>query len=233
MDGAAAPVLPRHVGIIADGNRRWARQHGLPAWEGHLAGYTTLKEVLFELFEAGVEYLSIYTWSTENWQRPRPEVEKVMQLVYRMFTTDLKLFVDRGIQIRVLGIEDGLSDKLIKAIADSQAKTAHLTNGTLCVCFNYGGQREILDATRLLMTSGRDPADLTEADFAAALYAPEIPPLDMVVRTSGEHRLSNFMLWRAAYSEFLFFDKFLPDLRSEDVQTILTTYASRQRRFGG
>ncbi|MBL8159860.1 di-trans,poly-cis-decaprenylcistransferase [Candidatus Saccharibacteria bacterium] len=232
MDQESAPAVPRHVGIIADGNRRWAKQFGLPAWEGHLAGYNALKDAIFQLVDADVAYISTYIFSTENWQRPRPEVAKIMEITLRIFTSDLDEYMRRGIRIRVLGIKDGLSDKLVSAINDAETKSAHLAEATLCICFNYGGQREIIDATRRLLAEGVDPESVTEESFAQYLYAPDVPPVDIVVRTSGEHRLSNFMLWRAAYSEFLFIDKFLPDLRSEDVQAIIDAYGGRHRRFG-
>lgn len=225
---------PRHIGYIVDGNRRWARAHGLPAYEGHLAGYNALKDVIFAtLSHEGTEYVSIYIFSTENWKRPQKEVAKIMKLAMRVFKTDLNEFIERGVRIRVLGTEEGLTDELIEASRTAEAATAHLTGGTLCVCFNYGGQREIADAARRCIEDGLQPHEVDEAAIADRLYGSDVPAVDLVVRTSGEHRLSNFMLWRVAYSEFIFLDKYWPDMRPNDVTAIMETYKSRSRRYGG
>ena len=225
--------LPRHLGYILDGNRRWARSHNLPTYEGHLAGYNSLKEVLFETFDQGVEYVSIYAFSTENWKRGEGETGKLMKLAMQVFKHDLKEFIDKGIRIRVLGAADGLEDKLVSAAEVAQEKTAQFAGKTLCICFNYGGQREIADAAAQCVRDGLSADEVTEDALAARLYQPDVPPVDMVVRTSGEQRLSNFMLWRIAYSELLFIDKYWPDMRPEDVTIILEEYALRQRRHGG
>lgn len=224
--------VPRHIGYILDGNRRWAKTHGLPAYEGHLAGYEALKQVIFETIDSGVEYVSLYAFSTENWKRGEGEVGKLMRLTMQVFKTDLKEFITRGIRIQVLGVEDGLSDKLIKAAEDAEAKTANLTNGTVCICFNYGGQREIADAAVQIVKKGIAPEDITEETIAQHLYKPDVPPIDLVVRTSGEQRISNFMLWRLAYAEFMFLEKFWPDMRADDVHDIIETYNRRDRRIG-
>lgn len=224
--------VPRHIGYILDGNRRWAKSHGLPTYEGHLAGYDALKQVIFETAATGVEYVSIYAFSTENWKRGEGEVGKLMKLALHAFKKDLHEFIERGIRIRVMGVEDGLSDKLIAASRDAEAKTAHLTASTLCICFNYGGQREIVDAARSLIKEGVEAEEVTEELFAERLYVPDVPPVDLVVRTSGEQRLSNFMLWRIAYSEFIFLEKYWPDMRPRDVHDIIETYNTRHRRIG-
>lgn len=225
-------VVPRHVGYIIDGNRRWARQHGLPTYEGHLAGYDALKQVLFESFEAGIQYVSVYAFSTENWKRDSGEVGKLMKLAMRVLGADLGEFIKRGIQIKVLGVADGLNDKLVETARNAEAKTAHLSRGTLCICFNYGGQREIIDAARSIVAAGLTPAEIDEKVFEKHLYAPDIPTVDVIVRTSGEQRLSNFMLWRAAYSEFIFLEKLWPDMRTDDVHAIIAEYQKRERRLG-
>lgn len=228
------PAPPRHIGYIVDGNRRWAKKHGLPPYEGHLAGYNALKDVIYEtLAQDGVEFMSIYIFSTENWKRPEREVGKIMKLAMRVFKSDLSEFVERGIRIRVLGIEDGLTDEFIDAAHRAQEVTKDLVNGTLCVCFNYGGQRELVDAARRCIEDGLSPEEVTEQAIAERLYAPDVPPVDLVVRTSGEHRLSNFMMWRTAYSEFIFLDKLWPDMKPADVAAIIETYQSRSRRYGG
>lgn len=224
--------MPRHIGYILDGNRRWAKSHGLLSYEGHLAGYDALKEVIFATVEAGVEYVSVYAFSTENWKRGEGEVGKLMKLVVHAFKKDLKEFVQRGIRIRVLGVEDGLDDKVIQAARDAVAQTEHLTAGTLSLCFNYGGQREIVDAARAMVAGGLAPEEVTAESFEKHLYQPDVPAVDVVVRTSGEQRLSNFMLWRIAYSEFIFIEKYWPDMRAEDVHGIITMYNERNRRIG-
>lgn len=226
--------VPTHIGYIVDGNRRWAKKHGLPAYEGHLAGYSSLNDVVLETLAVdGVEYVSIYIFSTENWKRPEKEVAKIMGLAMRIFKSELKVFIEKGIRIQVMGIEDGLSDELIKAAREAERVTENLTNGTLCICFNYGGQREIVDAARRCIEDGLSPDEVTEETLAARLYTPNVPQVDLIVRTSGEHRLSNFMLWRSAYSEFIFLDKLWPDMRKEDVTAIIEEYKSRSRRYGG
>lgn len=227
-------VAPKHIGYIVDGNRRWAKKHGLPPYEGHLAGYNALSDVVLEtLNQDGVEFVSIYIFSTENWKRPQKEVAKIMQLAMRIFKNELKQYIEKGIRIKVLGVEEGLSDELIDASRKAEAATKDLKNGTLCICFNYGGQREIVDAARRCIEDGLSPDEVTEAAISARMYAPDVPPVDLVVRTSGEHRISNFMLWRVAYSEFIFLQKLWPDMRTEDVTAIINEYKSRSRRYGG
>lgn len=226
-------MVPRHIGYILDGNRRWARKHGLPVYEGHLAGFNVLKDVVKATADAGVSYISLYAFSNENWKRSEGEVNKLMQIAMKLFKHDVQELIDNNIRLKVLGRREGLSDALQTAIEEAEAATAHLTKATVCVCFNYGGQQEVVDAVRALVRDGIAPEQIDEAAIASRLYEPEVPPMDLVVRTSGEQRISNFMLWRLAYSEFLFLDKFWPDMRPEDVTEIIETYAARSRRFGG
>lgn len=225
--------IPTHIGYIVDGNRRWAKQHGLPAYEGHLAGYNAIKDIAVATFDAGVEYMSAYVFSTENWKRSEAEVGKLMGLVLRLLTADLPMFDERNIRLRILGTRERLSDKIIQAIEEAEARTAHNTAGTLALCFNYGGQQELADAYARMLEAAVAPQQVTPELISSYLYAPEVPPIDIVVRTSGEQRLSNFMLWRAAYSEFLFLEKQWPDMTSDDVTAILEEYMRRSRRFGG
>ena len=225
--------LPRHVGFIVDGNRRWAKQHGLPAYEGHLAGYNSLKDVLLETLRRGVKYASAYVFSTENWKRSEEEVGHLMKLFVKMLEADVSIFLDNNIKLRVIGSRDGLSDALIKVIDNAEEKTRNLTGGELLLCLNYGGHLEIADAVKKVIRSGISAEDVTPELIAQNLYAPEVPPCDLIVRTSGEQRLSNFMLWRAAYSELMFIDKHWPDMTTDDVAVILDEYARRNRRFGG
>lgn len=155
-----------------------------------------------------------------------------MGLTLRAFKRDLKEFIERGIRVRILGTEEGLDKKVIKAGHEAEAQTKDLTRGTVCICFNYGGQREIIDATKKLIEQKIDPEKIDETVFAENLYHPEVPPLDLMVRTSGEQRLSNFMLWRAAYAELIFLEKNWPDMRAEDIYEIIKIYQTRQRRHG-
>ncbi|MET0779422.1 MAG: polyprenyl diphosphate synthase [Candidatus Saccharimonadales bacterium] len=225
-------TVPQHLGFILDGNRRWARSHSLPEFDGHLAGYTALKEVLRAAFDQKVSYVSVYAFSNENWQRDGQEVSNLMRLVVRAVTSDLKELVKNRVKVRFLGRTDGLSDKVIKAIEKAQEATQHFDQATLAICFNYGGQQEIIDATKRCIQDGLQPEDITEKSMSDRMYASDVPPIDMVVRTSGEHRLSNFMLWRIAYSEFMFIDKYWPDMTKQDVTDIIKEFNRRSRRFG-
>lgn len=224
---------PTHIGYIVDGNRRWAKKHGLPAYEGHLAGYEALKDVVIETANAGVKYVSLYTFSTENWKRAEEEVSGLMRLMMRLFKTDLHILIDEDLRLVVLGSREGLPDKMNEAIDVAEQKTVHCAKATIAVCFNYGGQQELVYATQQLIEKGVEAKDVTVELLAQNLYQPQVPPCDLIVRTSQEQRLSNFMLWRSAYSELIFMEKFWPDMRKTDVTAIIEEYNQRQRRFGG
>lgn len=228
-----AQTVPQHIGFIVDGNRRWAKQHGLPAYEGHLAGYNGLKEVLLETLRRGVKYASAYVFSTENWKRSQEEVGHLMGLLLKVLEADVPVFLEHNVRLRVIGSREGLSETLVKAIDRAEEKTKDLTGGDLLLCLNYGGHLEIADAVKKIIQSGVGADEVTSELVAENLYAPDVPPCDFIVRTSGEQRLSNFMLWRAAYSELLFLEKHWPDMHAEDVANILEEYSKRQRRFGG
>ncbi|HEX4662091.1 MAG TPA: polyprenyl diphosphate synthase, partial [Candidatus Saccharimonadales bacterium] len=225
--------LPQHVGYIIDGNRRWAKAHGLPKYEGHLAGYNAIKQTVIDTIGSGVKFVSVFVFSTENWKREAKEVENLMQLTLRLAKVDVKELIDHDIRVLFVGSREGLSDKLNAAIDESEAKTAHLTAGTVCICFNYGGHREVVDAVKAIVREGTHEADVTDQLITDHLYQPDVPPIDIVVRTSGEQRISNFMLWRIAYSELLFLEKNWPDMTKQDVAAILEEYTRRKRRFGG
>lgn len=225
--------VPNHIGYIVDGNRRWAKKHGLPAYEGHLAGYNVVQDIAKATLDAGVKYMSAYIFSTENWKRSKDEVDKLMGLVLKMLTADLPIFEKYDIKLKVLGSREGVSDRIQKAIKDAESKTANNKTGTLALCFNYGGQTEIVDAFKKIIKSGVSADEVTTELIEKNLYEPEIPPVDLIVRTSGEQRISNFMLWRAAYSEMMFIDKYWPDMTKQDVEYIIKEYNKRFRRFGG
>lgn len=224
---------PTHIGFIVDGNRRWAKQHNLPAYEGHLAGHVALREVLRTAVEAGVRFITFYVFSTENWKRSQDEVNRLMGMTIRFSKEDLQELIKQEVRVRVLGARQELSDKVRSVVEDAEEKTKHFTRATVAFCFNYGGQREIIQAAQQCMADGLQPGEITEDAIRSRLYCPDIPDVDIVVRTSGEQRLSNFMLWRAAYSEFLFLDKMWPDMRASDVHAIIKEYTQRNRRFGG
>ncbi len=221
--------LPQHVGLILDGNRRWAKQQGLPTLEGHRRGSTVFKDIAFHAFERGVQNVSAYVFSQENWERTEEEVGYLMQLVLKAVEQYLDEFQERGIRLVILGRRDGLRSKVISAIKRAEEKTKDNTNGTLALCFNYGGQQEIVDAAQAVIENGQE---LTTQSLSSALYQPQVPNLDLVIRTSGEQRLSGFMLWRAAYAELYFSDKMWPAFTAADFDQALQAYADRERRFG-
>ena len=226
-------VIPKHIGFIIDGNRRWAKKHGLPTYEGYLAGYNAIKEVLIEALNRGVSYASAYVFSTENWKRTAEEVSSLMGLLLKVLEADLLMFEKNNVRLRVIGTREGLSNAIIKAIDRAEEFTKGFDGGELLLCLNYGGHLEISDAVKKMIRSGVSADEVTPELIAQNLYAPEVPPCDLIVRTSGEQRLSNFMLWRAAYSELMFIDKNWPDMTKDDVSVILEEYKNRNRRFGG
>lgn len=221
-----------HIGFIVDGNRRWAKERGLSSYDGHLEGYKVLKDLTKKSFECGIKYVSAYVFSTENWSRDTDEVSKLMGLVMKLLSTDMSLFTDNDIKLKIIGSKDNLSEDIIRAIKQAEDVTKNNKSGTLVLCFNYGGKLEIIDSIKNLIRKGCDINQLDEKMIDENIYAPEIPTLDMIVRTSGEKRLSNFMLWRSAYSEIMFIDKKWPDMTVDDINVIIDEYNNRSRRFG-
>lgn len=224
--------VPKHVAIIMDGNRRWAKEHGVPSLRGHQKGQETLHRLTKYAFGHGVEYLSVYAFSTENWQRTQDEVGYLMRQVAKALTEYTDEFVAEGARIVFLGARDDLDAKVRNAIEQAEAATANNDKATLAVCFNYGGQQEIVDTTKALIGAGIPAADINPELFAQKLYQPDVPPIDLLIRTGGEQRLSNFMLWRAAYAELAFTDTLWPDFSDEEFAGHLADYAGRARRFG-
>lgn len=223
---------PGHVGIILDGNRRWARANGLETLEGHKRGSEVFKTVSLGLFERGVKYVSGFIFSTENWQRKADEVDYLMRLVIKAVEIHLDEYHKNNIRIRILGMRDNLKPSVLKAIEKTERKTADNTGGTLALCFNYGGREEIVEATKKLIASGVSPYEVDQQMVSSQMYAPEIPDIDLLVRTSGEQRLSGFMMWRAEYAELLFTQKHWPDITLADFDGFLDEYNQRKRRFG-
>jgi undecaprenyl diphosphate synthase len=228
----SAASVPRHLGIIVDGNRRWAREHGLPIYEGHKAGYKVMEMVLDEAMDRGVEYVSMYAFSTENWNRPADEVKQLMKLFMWIFKHELENLKKHGVRVHVLGSKVRLGKALLKAIHNAEEETKEFTRGTLLLCLDYGGQQEIVDVMKRLAAEGITPEEITAEQISAALERDGIPPVDLIIRTSGEQRLSNFMLWNAAYSELMFTDTKWPDMTVQEFDGMLDDYASRHRRFG-
>ena len=219
-------VLPKHLGFIVDGNRRWARERGLPTLEGHRRGIELVADIAEECHKQGVKIVSFYIFSTENWNRSKEEVEYLMDLVEKCLKKFIKRCLKTDTKIAILGTKERLSDRLKEAVKEAEEKTRECKENILGLCFNYGGKQEIVDAANKI------EGEVTIEKLEANLYHPEVPALDMVIRTSGEQRISGFMLWRVAYSEMLFLDKKWPDMTREDVGLILGEFAGRQRRFG-
>jgi len=215
-----------------DGNRRFAKEQGKPSYEGHLAGHETLKNVGDWCLEAGVKYLTVFGFSTENWKRSGDEVEFLMKLFYRAVTEELETFNKKGIRLRILGRREGLSLELAEAFDKAEKSTAGNTNANLSLAINYGGRIEILDAVKKILTEGVSAEKITEELFASKLTTNGMPDPDLILRTSGEKRLSGFLTWQSVYSELIFIDKHWPALTREDFNAILEEFANRQRRFG-
>jgi undecaprenyl diphosphate synthase len=230
---SSAPSVPRHVGIIMDGNGRWARRRNRPHSFGHRAGVRAIKRVMYGCEELGIEVLSVYAFSTENWTRPRAEVRALMRLFHETLEREFDEIHGRGIRILVSGRRSELSPRMRERIADAEAKTARNRNGTLNVCLNYGGRAELVDAVRSLIGSGARAEDVDEASLASQLYQPDLPDVDLIIRTAGESRMSNFMLWQAYYAELRVTDTLWPDFDVPDLERAIADYQGRVRRFGG
>jgi undecaprenyl diphosphate synthase len=226
-------ALPKHIGFILDGNRRWASKEGLPKLVGHKKGYENLKNIAQECFDMGIEVVSAYIFSTENWKRDEAEVSYLMDLALKIFSNDLDELIQKGIRVVVSGTKNRLDPKIIKAIDESTERTADNHKGTINLCFNYGGQQEIADAVVRIIGAGLPAESITPAVIRDYLYHPELPPVDYIVRTSGEQRLSNFLLWDSAYAELQFVPVHWPAFNKKDLIESLDEYQHRQRRFGG
>lgn len=227
---------PLHVAVVMDGNGRWAKKRGLPRTLGHRAGVEALKRTVSAAPDLGVGWLTVFGFSTENWSRPAAEVSELMALPKRYFESDIARLEREGVRVRVIGRREGLSAELVRLIADAEARTAHNSRFYLNIAFNYGGQADIADAARRFaeeVAAGRaKPSDLTEQTFAGLLATAGTPPPDLIVRPSGEQRLSNFLLWEAAYAELVFQDVLWPDYGEEHLRAALAAFAARDRRYG-
>ena len=225
--------LPKHVAFIMDGNGRWAEQRRLPRLEGHRAGVENVRPVIKSLNEHGIEYVTLYAFSTENWSRPEDEVSGLLRLLEEVIAKEARELHKNGVKIRHIGRLEGLSRRLQQSIKRAVRLTENNTRMTIGVAFNYGGRAEILDAVRHLIAEGVPPRDIDEKLFGDYLYTAGFPDVDMVIRTGGEIRTSNFLVWQAAYSEYYFTPVLWPDFNEEELEKALLTYSQRQRRFGG
>jgi undecaprenyl diphosphate synthase len=214
-----------NVAIIMDGNARWARSHGVPVLEGHRRGAKTLKETVKSAVRLGVGELTVYAFSTENWSRPKAEVRGLMRMFAELIDSETPELDEQGVRMRFIGRRDEVSKRLQERMAWAEEQTAANTRMTLFVAFNYGGRAEIVDAAARFQGGG-------EEEFAACLYAPEMGDPDIVIRTSGEERLSNFLLWQSAYSELVFTDVLWPDFSEDDLRAAIEAFDERARRFG-
>ena len=225
-------AVPRHLAIVMYGNRRWAKQRHLPAIAGHRAGVETIRKTLRAARERGVEYLTLYSFSTENWTRDPDEVTGLMTLLEETIRRETKSLVEDEVKLRVIGRLGELSDRLQKAIAGAVQATSGGTRGVMTLAFNYGGRAEIVDAVTRLVADGVPADQVDEAAIAKRLYAPDHPDPDLLIRTGGELRVSNFLLWEVAYSEMWATQVLWPDFSVTDLDTALASYAERERRFG-
>lgn len=225
--------LPKHIAFIMDGNGRWAKDRGLERKKGHIEGVEAMKRVLNRCNELEIECVSVFAFSTENWNRPKEEVDGIMKLLVRLFKNEGKEFVKKNVKVRHMGdvFASVVPEKVRRAILDIEEKTKHCTGAVFNLGFNYGGRADIVHAVNEIIKSEKEKID--EAEFSNYLYTAGLPDPDIIVRTSGEQRISNFMIWQMAYSEFCFVkNKHWPDFKESDVDDIIVEYNKRNRRFG-
>ena len=223
-----APTRARHVAIIMDGNGRWAKKRHLPRVIGHQRGVETVRNLVRSLADTDLECLTLYAFSSENWKRPEDEVSDLMNMLRKFIKSDLEEFVANGIRLQIIGDYQGLAPDIVGQLEDALARTAQGTR-TVAVALNYGSQQEIVRAARLAAAEG----EITKEAIDRHLFTCDLPPLDLLIRTSGEVRLSNFLLWQAAYAEMLFLDVLWPDFTPKHLTDALSDFANRERRYGG
>jgi undecaprenyl diphosphate synthase len=226
-------AVARNVAIILDGNARWARGRGLPIAEGHRAGTRAVRRTVEAAIELGVESLTIYAFSTENWSRPEGEVEDIIAIFGETIERELPDLCKQGVRVRFIGRRDRAPEWLRARMVNLESETATNTRLDLWIAFDYGGRAELVEAARRIVEDGLAPAEVDEAALAGRLYAPDLPDPDLLIRTSGEVRISNFLLWQLAYAELVFTDTLWPDFGEADLRAALAEYARRRRRFGG
>lgn len=224
--------IPRHVAVVMDGNGRWASKRFMPRFFGHKAGVDTLVRAVDQMASRGVEYLTVFAFSSENWKRPDDEVSSLMGLVLVAVSKHLERLAGKGVRVRVVGDRESVPEKLLLACNRAEESTATNDAFNLTVAFNYGGRWDLLQACKRAMADGVAPQDLTEQRLASYLSLAALPEPDLFIRTGGEMRLSNFLLWQAAYAELFFTDCLWPDFDEAEIDKALASYAARQRRFG-
>jgi undecaprenyl diphosphate synthase len=227
------PEAAHAVAIIMDGSGRWAAEHGVSVADGHRAGSRALRPVVEAAIDLGIESLAVYAFSTENWTRPIDEVAALMEIFGETIERELEDLAAQDVRCRFVGRRDRAPDWLLAKMEQLEAATADKSTLQLWIAFDYGGRAELVDAVRRLLENGAAPEDVDEAAVAACLYEPEMPDPDLVIRTSGERRISNFLLWQSAYAEYVFTETFWPDFGPDELRTAIEEYASRRRRFGG
>jgi undecaprenyl diphosphate synthase len=228
------PETPRHVGIIMDGNGRWAKARGLPRAMGHREGVEAVRRAVAAAGKLGVTHLTLFSFSTENWRRPNDEIEALFDLLRRFVDADLDKLARDDVKITVIGSREGLSAEILAILERAEDRTRQNTRFNLVIAFNYGARDELVRAARRAVERYRDNIDaLNDEAFSKCLDTHEIPDPDLIIRTSGEHRISNFLLWQAAYAEFVFLDVLWPDFDEAIFRSALDEYAARERRFGG
>lgn len=228
-----ATEIPHHVAVIMDGNGRWAAQRGLRPTEGHRAGTENIRAAIEAFAERGVRCLTLFAFSTENWKRPRPEVRGLMRILSSTIDREVQPLHEVGVKLRYIGQLDALDARLRRKIDQAIELTRENDRMTVCVAFNYGSRAELVDAVRRMVADGIHPEDVTERKLSDYLYTRELPDPDLIIRTGGDQRVSNFLLWQAAYAEYVFSDTYWPDFCERDVDIALAAYAQRTRNFGG
>lgn len=226
-------ALPRHVAFILDGNGRWAAQRGLTRLEGHRAGVKNIRPIIRCLGKHGVDYVTLYAFSTENWSRPEDEVNGIFNILEEVIGRETRELHKKGVKIRHIGRLKGLPEGVQKSVNEAVRLTENNTGMTLGIALNYGGRAEILDAVRHITAEKVLPEDIDERVFNKYLYTAGFPDVDLMIRTSGEMRTSNFLIWQSAYSEYYFTPVLWPDFNEEELEKALLAYSQRQRRFGG
>jgi undecaprenyl diphosphate synthase len=236
VDESTAPrqvSVPRHVAIIMDGNGRWAAQRGLPRLAGHQHGTDNIRRITTAAAEIGIRYLTLWAFSTDNWRRPRDEIDGILRILAEVIERETEQLHRQGAQLRHIGSLDGLDDSLKAAVMAAIASTSGNERLVLTLAFNYSGRQELLAAVRSMIASGVEPEAVDEASLKAHLFTHDLPDPDLIIRTSGEHRISNFLLWQSAYSEFFFTPTLWPDFGPDDLREAVEEYGRRDRRFGG
>lgn len=232
-----AAQIPKHIAIIMDGNGRWAKQKKMPRIKGHYEGMQTVKKITRYASDLGVKYLTLYAFSTENWSRPKDEVNYLMKLPGDFLNTFLPELIEKNVKVETIGFIDDLPEHTKKAVLEAKEKTKHNTGLTLVFALNYGGRKEIISAVQLIAERYKSGEitleEISEMHFNDYLFTANMPDPELLIRTSGEERLSNFLIWQCSYSEFVFVDEFWPDFNEESLTQCISIYQNRHRRFGG